>query len=1044
VRLVGFHADAFGCLAGFGADGLDEHPVLVVLGDNESGKTTFAHFLETMLFGFAPASAERHPYRPHDLGGLEGRATFELDDGRRVVVQRRLRSRADGLLLLAGDGDEVRERLGNRKLPWTGSLARPLYRSLHALTLDDARHLGQQTWEQVEARLLAGSHLSFLRPAHEVVDELDARANALWRPDRRGKPLDARLRERRAELTSRRERAEAATRRLLEIRARARASDERLARLEQELGGVQARLEEMRRLDEVLQRVARIEALRTEAAAVLERDVPLPDDPEGETRALEERVGRATERLAELDERYERAVARTALGTGDKRLLALEDEIEALARKTALHDQDRALIADLEADLSRKASTLKHESEALFGVPLDDRRRAALDDLSFGELREAVAAHERDRARLERVEIAHAEREEARREAQTRLDELGADQTDPAALDKRLRALAQLRDTERLLANLPADFRARPTRPPGRQLAGNLVGLAGLALTITGAFASLTSQVGFFVAGAALLVVAAALLLARGGAENPGDALIASTRRECTRTRQRLELAPEADLGRLVDRAEERLEHARQRPVLAREAEAARAAASRAGRQRDEARRAGDASRRAIADQLAALDVDGSWLEAPGTALVRQLETVAALDLDVAMLHGKKLEVLARFDGREGLAAALARRLGERVPGDAMSLVPRWHAALQDARDVRHRARAASEELPRLRFDRDEAKARRSEAVCERDDQRALLALFDPDRGASGTGDPDAGLAAVVRALEVRRRADVLAQALAESHPDWREQLARAEALRRSGELLEPRGDEARAAERRLVELRAAIGAVREERGQLAGERQQLLEREGADSVDGAIAALDEQREGLRRRRDRLALLASVVREADRRYREEHQPDVVRAASGYVRVITGGRYERVSVEATDGAPELWVQARDDEFQRALDDDKHPLSRGTREQIALAFRFALADHVDGDEPLPMLLDELFVTWDPDRIERGCEVLAEIGRRRQILVFTCHPTLAGLLRRKAGAAVLTMPGGGGDEPAAAPVIPATRPAQQGDGEAPAAAG
>lgn len=67
-----------------------------------------------------------------------------------------------------------------------------------------------------------------------------------------------------------------------------------------------------------------------------------------------------------------------------------------------------------------------------------------------------------------------------------------------------------------------------------------------------------------------------------------------------------------------------------------------------------------------------------------------------------------------------------------------------------------------------------------------------------------------------------------------------------------------------------------------------------------------------------------------------------------------------------------------------------------LSRGAAEQIYLAIRLALADEVETDEPLPMLLDDLFVNFDDGRLESAVGLLTRIvrERRRQIIFMTCH--------------------------------------------------
>jgi uncharacterized protein YhaN len=151
-------------------------------------------------------------------------------------------------------------------------------------------------------------------------------------------------------------------------------------------------------------------------------------------------------------------------------------------------------------------------------------------------------------------------------------------------------------------------------------------------------------------------------------------------------------------------------------------------------------------------------------------------------------------------------------------------------------------------------------------------------------------------------------------------------------------------------------------------------------------------------------------LLARILREAEKRYRERHQPDVFRRASEHLRAVSNGRYVGLEVSEEDGQPFIEVRADGEEFPVRA---RPPLSRGALEQIHLALRLALADQVDGSEPLPLVLDELFVNWDPQRAGRGLSTLRTIGERRQVLLFTCHPEFAERARAEAGALVVRLP-------------------------------
>jgi uncharacterized protein YhaN len=66
-----------------------------------------------------------------------------------------------------------------------------------------------------------------------------------------------------------------------------------------------------------------------------------------------------------------------------------------------------------------------------------------------------------------------------------------------------------------------------------------------------------------------------------------------------------------------------------------------------------------------------------------------------------------------------------------------------------------------------------------------------------------------------------------------------------------------------------------------------------------------------------------------------------------------------------------------------------------MSRGTREQLYLAMRFGLIDEYETrSEPLPAVMDDIFVNFDDERDERIVKILSQFSKQRQVIVFTCH--------------------------------------------------
>ena len=68
-----------------------------------------------------------------------------------------------------------------------------------------------------------------------------------------------------------------------------------------------------------------------------------------------------------------------------------------------------------------------------------------------------------------------------------------------------------------------------------------------------------------------------------------------------------------------------------------------------------------------------------------------------------------------------------------------------------------------------------------------------------------------------------------------------------------------------------------------------------------------------------------------------------------------------------------------------------------LSRGTREQLYLAFRLGYAQNYGSDGTnyrLPLIIDDAFVNFDKERLTSTLNALKEFAKTNQVLFFTCH--------------------------------------------------
>ncbi len=378
----------------------------------------------------------------------------------------------------------------------------------------------------------------------------------------------------------------------------------------------------------------------------------------------------------------------------------------------------------------------------------------------------------------------------------------------------------------------------------------------------------------------------------------------------------------------------------------------------------------------------------------PGESLVAALTRLQGLLHDRAECARALASARARVDEVDHTLAQLERELGLAPAADPETAAQALDAGLRRAERIQEATVQSQREVRRLAKEKQSADA----SLASLDASIAELRA----RGATiATGDPTRGLEAARARIAAHRRADELEAELERTHADLTE-------LRKqvSAAVDAPTLDT-----NELAAARARVDSLEEEIERLARRAEaldqnvvHLRDLETVDAVDSEVAALREAEARLARERDRKWVLARILREADRRFREEHQPDLLRRASTYLAHLTGGRYERLTVDETDGGHLFRLVGPGLPTPVAL---AGPISTGTLEQAYLALRLAIVDHLDrGSERLPLFVDEVFVNWDGERRDRGLEVLAGIAATRQVFVFTCHPGVADELARRGG--------------------------------------
>ncbi|MFK7696370.1 AAA family ATPase [Paenibacillus sp. HJGM_3] len=192
-------------------------------------------------------------------------------------------------------------------------------------------------------------------------------------------------------------------------------------------------------------------------------------------------------------------------------------------------------------------------------------------------------------------------------------------------------------------------------------------------------------------------------------------------------------------------------------------------------------------------------------------------------------------------------------------------------------------------------------------------------------------------------------------------------------------------------------QLEEEIKRLHDRRGRLLGEMEKL--ESGEEHADRLLrvqsSAAEVQRQA--RRWATLALASALFRTARERYETERQPEVLQLASSYFERVTGGAYTRVT--APMGEKRLYVSDRNG---RTLDSSS--LSRGTAEQLYLAMRLAFASAYRETAALPLIMDDVFVNFDPRRLRQVFRLMKDVSAEHQVLYFTCHPHIVEAAREE----------------------------------------
>ena len=179
--------------------------------------------------------------------------------------------------------------------------------------------------------------------------------------------------------------------------------------------------------------------------------------------------------------------------------------------------------------------------------------------------------------------------------------------------------------------------------------------------------------------------------------------------------------------------------------------------------------------------------------------------------------------------------------------------------------------------------------------------------------------------------------------------------------------------------------------------------RGQLASFPPADELTAARETLVSRQGDAQSEYDAIALAMETLERANATLQTRFSPDLGRRTSELFAALTGGRYESVTLDRTLAAH----AALSDEV---VAHDAQLLSCGAYDQLYLAVRLAICEMVLGEGGrVPLILDDALTNFDDERMRRALDLLAEVAKTRQVILFTCQSREGVYLQGRTGVTV-----------------------------------
>lgn len=349
----------------------------------------------------------------------------------------------------------------------------------------------------------------------------------------------------------------------------------------------------------------------------------------------------------------------------------------------------------------------------------------------------------------------------------------------------------------------------------------------------------------------------------------------------------------------------------------------------------------------------------------------------------------KSEEARKRIFGMDKVREDFERRVNDfadrlaypREGRDAFALAAQLHRELGQARELRARLAELQTQVLELTRELDDTDITLRNSAARLTGLRATAGVADDETlvRAAEASDAKRGHLEALEALErnLRQNGDGLDLAALE-----------AEALASDVDALDA---DLEACLRELDELQHQRDALRDTRHALS------LRIDGKDGSPRAAAAQEDAEAQLAaivsgaEQYLRLQTASLILEQHIEQYRRQNQAPVLARAGALFSRLTLGSFTGLRDELDGSGRPVLLGVRPDHREVPVEG----MSSGTRDQLYLALRLAsLERHLTNAEPMPLILDDILVSFDDPRSRVCLQILAELAARTQVLLFTHH--------------------------------------------------